>query len=81
VQTLKGVEGEYVFFAAYLQKKSEQENCDVNDVAWWHRMISILEAFCSVSGPSGVNLGFELAELLPKNILIIFCLALLELTI
>jgi len=27
---LDGVEGEYVFFAAYLQKESEQENWDVN---------------------------------------------------
>lgn len=27
---LKDVEGEYVFFAAYLQKESEQENWDVN---------------------------------------------------
>ncbi|KAM7219343.1 Iridoid synthase [Rhypophila decipiens] len=28
--TLKGVEAEYIFFAAYLQKDSEQENWDVN---------------------------------------------------
>ena len=27
---LEGVEGEYLFFAAYLQKNSEQENYDVN---------------------------------------------------
>lgn len=27
---LKGVSGEYIFFAAYLQKDSEQENWDVN---------------------------------------------------
>ena len=29
-QQLKGVEAEYVFFAAYLSKQSEQENWDVN---------------------------------------------------
>jgi hypothetical protein len=29
-EQLKGVEGEYLFFAAYLQKDSEQENWDVN---------------------------------------------------
>lgn len=29
-QQLKGVEAEYVFFAAYLQKDTEQENWDVN---------------------------------------------------
>lgn len=29
---LEGVEAEYVFFAAYLQKESEQENWDVNGI-------------------------------------------------
>ncbi|KAM7201972.1 Iridoid synthase [Naviculisporaceae sp. PSN 640] len=29
-KTLQGVEAEYIFFAAYLQKDSEQENWDVN---------------------------------------------------
>jgi len=29
-QELHGVEGEYVFFSAYLQKDTEQENWDVN---------------------------------------------------
>ena len=36
---LKGVEGEYVFFAAYLQKNTEQENWDVNG-----GLISVLTA-------------------------------------
>ena len=31
-EQLKGVEAEYVFFVAYLQKDSDQENCDVNGV-------------------------------------------------
>ena len=29
-KALQGVEAEYLFFAAYLQKDSEQENWDVN---------------------------------------------------
>jgi hypothetical protein len=29
-QQLKTVKGEYLFFAAYLQKDSEQDNWDVN---------------------------------------------------
>lgn len=30
VDDLKGIEAEYLFFTAYLQKDSEQENWDVN---------------------------------------------------
>lgn len=34
---LKGVEGEYVFFAAYLQRDSEQDNWDVNGMGIGHQ--------------------------------------------
>lgn len=48
VRSLKDVEGEYVFFAAYLQKESEQENWDVNGVID-HQMLPTSEELATLT--------------------------------